>query len=494
VTGVLFTVGEVARVTAGRLVSGPAGACIAGVKVDSRAVGPGDLFVAIPGQRTDGHLFVGDAARRGASAALVIRWPPDGEADPPPGAAEGLAVVVVDNTVAALGRLAASHRRRFAGLRVVGITGSVGKTTTKDMAAAVLARRYRTVATEGNLNTDIGVPLSLFRVGPETEVAVLELAMRGRGQITELAAMAAPQVGVVTNVGESHLEVLGSVEAIARAKAELVEALPPDGRAVLNGDDPWCRWMAERSPAPVLWFGTADEAAGETAGDWVRADRIRTAGARVTFRLLAGAERADVRLPVAGRHNVSNALAAAAVGLALDVPLTDVVRGLASFRPTAMRLEILDVGSLLLINDAYNASPSSTRAALEVLRRVGEGRRRVAVLGDMLELGPAETEAHRAVGREAAGSLDLLITVGRRAVELARGALEAGLPPDAVRRCAQNDDAILELQHVLRPGDAVLVKGSRGMRMEEIVAAIHRRWAGSAERAPDEPGGGHGAG
>lgn len=439
---------------------------------DSRAVRPGDLFVAIPGARVDGHRFVVEAFRRGAVAALVSR---PVETDAGAGAAEAGAVILADDTVLALGRLGAWRRDRFAGT-VVAVTGSVGKTTTKEMVAAVLGTRLKALKSPGNYNTDVGLPLTLLDLSPAHQAVALEMGMRGPGEIRYLARLARPQVGVVTLIGETHVELLGSVENIARAKGELVEELPPDGVAILNADDPWQRGMAADTRARVVWYGLG-EGAQVTAAD---IEPRGAAGVSFTLRAPGLAEgEAAVRLPLPGRHHVADALAAAAVGLVLGLTLEEVRRGLERVEPAAMRSLILPLGGFTVIDDTYNASPASMKAALASLREVATGRR-VAVLGDMLELGGHAGAGHREVGRAvAAAEVDVLVTVGERAREIGAGATEAGLPGGHAHHCDGTGEAVERLRGLLHPGDTVLVKGSRGMRMEEVVQAL-RRWIDTA--------------
>lgn len=465
----LCTAAEAARVAGGRLVRGTGREEIMRVVTDSRAVRSGDLFVAIPGVRVDGHRFVAEAFHRGAVAALASQRV---EA----GAGEAGAVILADDTVLALGRLGAWRRERFEGT-VVAVTGSVGKTTTKEMVAAVLSTRFNVLKSPGNYNTEIGLPLALLDLSPAHQAAVLEMAMRGPGQIRYLARLSRPQVGVVTVIGETHVELLGSVENIARAKAELVEELPPDGLAVLNADDPWQRGMAESTRARVVWYGLGP-------GAQVTAEGIEPRGAAgVSFVLRApalAAGEAVIRLPLPGRHHVTDALAAAAVGLALGLTVDEVRQGLEGVEPAAMRSRILSLGGLTVIDDTYNASPTSVKAALSSLREVA-ATRRVAVLGDMLELGDHAGAGHRDVGRVAAAArVDILVTVGDLAREIGAGAADGGLAAGRVHHCASTGEAVEWLRRVLRPGDTVLVKGSRGMRMEEVVRGLYR-WIDPAD-------------
>ncbi len=459
---------EVVRVTRGRLTGGTPGVVLTGATLDSRQAEPGDLFIAVVGERADGHHFVRDAFRRGAAAVLVQRW--DEEVTGPAGEEAPGAVIRVADTAAALGELAAWRRASF-NLPVVGVTGSVGKTSTKEMLAAVLATRYRTLKTEGNLNTEFGVPLTLLRLEATHEAAVLEMGMRGPGQIAELCRYGRPKVGVVTNVGPTHLELLGSIENIARAKQELINSLPPDGTAVLNGDDPWCREMAQATRARVLFFGREP-----AFGPEITAREIQSRGAEgIGFVLVTPRGEAPVELPFPGEHQVKNALAAAGGAYALGLGPLDIATGLGAARNVAGRSQVREYGRVQVIDDTYNASPASTVAALGLLAELATGRK-IAVLGNMLELGDYSDRGHREVGAEAARQgVDLLVTVGQLAAQIAEGARSAGLPADRVVSCAGNPAALAELEPRLRAGDTVLVKGSRGMRMEEIVAGLRRR-------------------
>jgi len=475
---VLFTATEIAREVRGWLV-GDGGAAVTGVSVDSREVGPGDLFVAIRGERTDGHLYVRDAFERGAAAALVERR--DSKAPP-----RGRAVVVVEDSLRAMGELAAAHRRRH-DVVMVGITGSVGKTTTKDMAAAALSTRWTTLKTFENYNTEIGLPLTLFELEPRHEAAVVEMGMRGPGQVGWLARIAAPLVGVVTNVEPVHLELLGSLEEIAAAKAELVKALPRDGTAVLNAASPALREAAAGLECRVVYFG--DDPAAT-----VRAEDVSADGGGVAFTLVVEGERTAVHLPVPGRHNVENALAAAAAAWSLGLEPEAIARGIESFSPTGMRMQIVNASGIVIIDDTYNASPVSTRAALSALLDVAGGRT-VAVLGDMLELGAYAVEGHREVGREAARlGVDVLVAAGDLAREAAREAVRSGMEEDAVHVCDDNEDAARAVAALVRDGDTVLVKGSRGSHMEVVVRRLRalRACDGPAGESRPEGGGGPG--
>ncbi len=431
---------------------------ISGVSTDSRTLRAGDLFVPLRGPRADGHDFITDAVRRGAAAALCAR------------SVDGLpprtVLIRVDDPLRALGRLARAYRRTLT-VTVVGVTGSVGKTTTTQLCAAVLAGRFTVAATREDWNAEIGVPLTLLGLTPHHQVVVIEMAMRGPGQIAELVEIAAPSIGVVTSIGESHMEMLGSRENIALAKGELIAGLPPDGVAVLNRDDGLVVRLARLCRGRVITYGLA-EPADVTASD------VRFEPEGMAFHLVAAGTRTAVRLPVWGRHNVANALAAAAVGLALGMDAEMIAAGTASWSPPKMRLQPIRLGEILVINDAYNSSPTSMRAALDVLEEVGRGRRRIAVLGEMRELGPRSPDLHRAVGGDVARrQLASLLTVGQGAEAIGDGAAAGGMARDRIEHIATVEEAAGRLRALLRGGDVVLIKGSRALHMEDIVGALH---------------------
>jgi len=460
------TVQEVASLAGGVLVDGNPASLVRGTTTDSRAVAPGMLFVALLGAQRDGHRFAVDACRRGAGAVLVSRDVPDAPAD--------AAVIRVEDTLAALQRFGRAMRDRRP-VRVVGITGSVGKTSTKELAAAVSGRAFRTARSPQNWNTEIGIPLVLANLPRDAEVAIVELAMRGPGQIRELVEICRPDIGVVTNVGESHLDFFESRDALARAKGELIEGLGREATAILNADDPLVLAMRGRGPARVVTFGLG-------GGD-VTADEIRAVpgGGRV-FRLRTPAGTGEVALRLLGPHAVQNALAAAAVGWMLGVPVGEIAEGLGSVAPLPMRLAVRRVGGLTLLDDAYNSSPQSVQAALDAMDEL-PGAPRVAVLGDMRELGALSGDAHRRVGRLVARRrLDLVVAFGPLAQELARSAREAG--GVRVVHAAEPEDVLAVLRAELRPGAVVLVKGSRAMAMERIVAGLEAEGTPSSER-PD---------
>jgi UDP-N-acetylmuramoyl-tripeptide--D-alanyl-D-alanine ligase len=422
------------------------------VVVDSRVAGPDSLFVALKGERADGHDYVADAVARGASG-IVVQRPVELAGKEMP------TVFLVRDSLAALQALASYWRGRHR-VEVIGVTGSVGKSSTKELIAALLASRFRVLKSEGNLNTEIGLPLTLLQLDDSIEQAVLEMGMYAPGEIRQLCQIARPRVGVVTNVGASHMERLGSLEAIAKAKAELVECLPRDGIAVLNGDDRLVRAMASRSAASVLLYGL-DPAFDLWAG------RIEGRGLEgISFVLHHGGEELPVRVPLLGRHSVHTALAAAAVARVEGLSCQEIAIAL----QTASSFRLVATPGLrgsTIIDDTYNASPDSTLAALDLLAEL-EGRK-IAVLGDMRELGPYEAEGHLRVGRRAAAVADLLIVVGEKGALIGREAAARGAQ---VIFASSREGAAAKLLDQLRAGDQVLVKGSRAMRMEEIVERV----------------------
>jgi len=459
----LFTAAEIAQITNGQLTQGEPGVQITGLAWDSRLVKPGDCFVAMPGERVDGHAYAAQAAASGAACILAGR----------PVEAPGAAVVVCADPLIGLGQLGRTLRDRHAALRVVGVTGSVGKTTTKEMIAAVLAERFRVFRSRGNFNSEVGLPIMLADLNAADEVAVLEMGMRSLGEIAYLASIARPVVGVVTNVGITHLELLGTQENIALAKSELVRALPAEGDAVLNADDPRVAAMADATPARVWYYGlTAVSVRGER---WVTAADARRDGEMgQRFRLLTHQGEVEVYLPAPGQHNLLNALAAAAVGLSQGMALEEIARGLARFENAGNRMRLVQAGGVHILDDTYNAAPASVVAALGVMReQAGPDGRCIAVLGDMYELGALEEEGHRQVGAEAARLADAVVAVGDVARHIAEGARETAGGRATSVDCFPDKAAATEyLRGRLRPCDTVLVKGSRGMQMEEIVKAL----------------------
>jgi UDP-N-acetylmuramoyl-tripeptide--D-alanyl-D-alanine ligase len=474
-----LSVAQVASVVSGRLAGADPAALVTGsVEFDSRNIGPGGLFVALAGERSDGHDFVGAAVERGAVAALVTR-PVEGPC------------VLVEDGVAALGALASFVVRRLDRLTVVAVTGSSGKTSTKDLLAHVLGRLGPTVAPPGSFNNELGHPYTVLRATPDTGYLVLEASARGLGHIQHLAGIAPPRIAAVLNVGSAHLGEFGSRAAIAQAKGELVEALPSaalGGVAVLNADDPLVCAMASRTTARVVTVGEA------SAADVRAADVALDELGRASFTVHAGGEQARVRLRLVGGHHVGNALAAVAVAMECGMPLAEVAAALGDAAPASRwRMEVTERDDgVLVINDAYNANPESMRAALKALAAVARARRDAggrsfAVLGPMAELGPDGPAEHDALGRLAVRlDVSFLIAVGEQARPIAHGAALEGSWAGESRWVPDVDAAVALLRSELRAADVVLVKASRAARLERVAAAITDE--AQAER-PDPAGG-----
>ena len=461
-----FSADDLVRLTGGRLVA-RSDRPIRGAAVDSRLVAPGEVFIALPGERVDGHAFVTEAVARGASALIVTRPVSD------PVALGDVTVIRVADPLAALAAIATGWRRRFAPL-VVGVTGSIAKTSTKEAVAVVLATRFRTLRSEGNQNNEIGLPLTLMRLGPEHEAVVLEMGMYVGGEIADLARMASPRIGVVTAVQPVHLSRIGSLEAIEAAKGELLDALPSDGTAILNADDPIVRRMGARSVARSVSYGFAADAD-------VGAEAVTSAGLDgMRFVLRVSGVRRPMTIPTLGRLSVHNALAAAAVGRAADLSLDEIAAGLATGWSAPHRVQLVRLGSVTLVDDTYNASPRSVVAALELM--AGLPGRRGAVLGEMLELGDASDEGHRVVGEAAARMVDWLVVVGAGASGIAEGAQAAGMDPASILRVRDADVALEAIPPRLRDGDVVLVKASRGMALDRVVDGLRREFEHGASR------------
>jgi len=434
---------------------------VSGWSVDSRTIAAGDLFFALRGPHHDGHRFLRQAFEAGASAAVV---------DSPAGAAGTL--LRVNDTSEALLTLAAWSRRRWSGT-VVAVTGSAGKTTTKDAIAHLLASRMKTGKTVGNFNNHVGLPLSILRLPDDCRVAVLEIGMNHAGEIRKLAGVAAPDIGVVTNVGYAHVENFDSIDGVARAKRELIEALPPKGTAVLNADDARVAAFGEAYRGRVITFGF-----GESAD--VRAVAVEPSAIGTRFRLASGGE---FETALRGRHGVENVLAALAVARSLGIEPAELSEAVRTLRPSTMRGERIMRNGITIWNDCYNSNPEAARAMLELLRDT-PARRRIAVLGEMLELGRWTGPLHQEIGRYvAACGVDVLVGIRGAAHQLVDAAVEAGLPASAAYFFPEPTEAGDYLQTLAREGDAILFKGSRGTRVEE---ALERFLAGLGDRETKE--------
>jgi UDP-N-acetylmuramoyl-tripeptide--D-alanyl-D-alanine ligase len=463
----VFSADEVIAATGARAVK-PGPARFDGVSTDSRSIEPGCLFVALRGEKFDAHTFLADVAQLGAAGAVVEAGHPRPET---PGA---FALFEVESTLAALGGLGRSLRRRFP-IPLGAVTGSNGKTTTKEMIAAILTTRGDVLATQGNLNNEIGVPLTLLRLESRHRSAVIEMGMNHPGEIDRMVRIAEPDAGLVTVIQAAHLEGLGSIEGVAQAKGEMFRALRADGLAVVNLDDRRVVEQARASGRRMLTFGTAPEADVQLSA----IDSHDEHG--LAFRITVKGREYPVRVPHVGQHNAMNACAAFAMGVALGFAPEACVAGLARAPVHSRRLELKRTpAGIVVIDDCYNANPSSMKAALETLAKLASTGRAIAVLGDMLELGPTEEQEHRGVGESAAASASLMAFFGERARWAAEAARNRG-GAERVFHSIDVDEILEWLRAAIRPGDRILVKGSRGMRMERIVAGL-------VGEAPASPG------
>jgi len=459
----VFTLDDLLEGTHGELVSGSPEATFRAISIDSRTTAEGDLFVAFRGQAHDGHHFVAHALERGAAGALVEilpssqPWASSAQPHPP--------IVLCRGTAEALADLARYWRQRH-DLTVVGVTGSVGKTTTKEMIASLLGSRMTVLRSPANYNTEIGLPMTMMQLEPCHRAAVLEMGMHRLGDIRRLAQIAKPQIGVVTNVHPTHLERLGTIARIAQAKRELIEELPTGGFALLNADDPRVSRMRAHAPCAVLTFGMTPSA------DIWASDVVSRGLGGTEFSVHFAGQQVRSGLSIPGRHVIHAALAAIGVAIQLGMPFSEAtarIRGLEISIDGRLQ-RIPGPNHSTLLNDAYNASPTSMLAALDLLAET-EGRH-IAVLGDMLELGSFEREGHRIVGRRAARTVDRLIAVGPRSEEIAHAASAAGLSPATIQRFSSPEDAIEAIAREIQPGDVVLIKGSHGVRLDRIVEAL----------------------
>ena len=447
---------QIAGFADGRLLRGDAAGVVSAISTDTRGLVPGELFLALRGENFDGHDHLSSAVAAGALGAVVARGYNDRDLP------SGFVLIEVDDTLAAYQRIAAAYRQTLP-LKVVGITGSNGKTSTKDLTAAILARRFRVLKTEGNLNNHVGVPRMLLRANRSHEVAVLEMGMNHPGEIAPLARMAAPQVAIITNIGRAHLEFMGSRGAIAQEKGMLAEAIGVEGTVILHGGDEFTPAIAARTHARVVVVGS-DGAA-------LHAESVVQEFTGSRFTLVSGNDRIEVSLSVAGRHMIVNALLAAAAGMALGVPLAECAAALAEAKLTAGRLERKELHGRLILDDSYNANPDSMTAALETLAALPTAGRRIAVLGKMGELGDASEEGYRTVGEHVgAKKIDCLVTVGEEARAIATAARATGhLETFSAEHV---DGAAGLLAEISRPGDLLLVKGSRSAGMERTLAKL----------------------
>lgn len=445
-----LSLSEIASLSATRLELGNSDLAISHVSTDSRTIKPGDLFVALCGEHFDAHNFLEQVAKAGAAGALVSR-------DPPPGLPQTFAILRAADTLVAYQNLAANYRKTLP-LKVLGITGSNGKTSTKDFAASILGRAFRVTKTEGNFNNHVGLPRTILEANRDHQFAVWELGMNHPGEIAALARIASPDAGIITNIGIAHIEFMGSREAIAQEKGALAEAIDPGGFVVLNADDDFSGSIANRTRARVIFAGIEEGA--------IRAIEVKQTAAGCEFTIVESAHRCRAQLPVPGLHMVQNAILAVAAGRAFGVSLEECAAGLVSAPLAKARLQIREIHGVQFIDDSYNANPDSMKAALRTLMELDADGKRIAVLGRMFELGEESERGHREVGEAAATlGIDHLISIGNDTIALA--AEQAGLENSAIAQDAS--DAAEMLNEIVGPGDLVLIKGSRSSRTELVL-------------------------
>ncbi len=445
---------EIVNAVNGVLISGNPEAEFSNITTDSRKVTKGDFFIPLVGEKFDGHDYVITSLEQGAEGCLVHK---------DTSAYEGKVVIKVEDTLCALRKLSAYYREKFS-IPFVGITGSVGKTSTKDMVSSVLKKKFNVLKTQGNFNNEIGVPLTVFNLESSHEAAVVEMGMSGFGEISRLTSIVKPDIAIITNIGLSHIEKLGSRQNILKAKMEIFEGLKSSGLVILNGDDNLLYGLKDLLKYRTVFYGMED-------GLDYQAYNISSQGMHGTsFEIDIENSSYKVHVPVPGIHNIHNALAAIAAGIELNIPVRDIIEGIGEFSPGKMRLNITEHSGIKIINDAYNASPQSMEAAINVLMDVADKNRTIAVLGDMLELGDISVKAHRGVGMFAVSKgVSYIVAVGEHSINTAEGALAAGASADRVFHFKNNSDAGKFLLEFVKTGDALVVKGSRGMKMEEIV-------------------------
>lgn len=456
-----LTLGDIARATGGMLWYADSDEIVKDVITDSRKIIEGSVFVALKGENFDGHRFVKSASEQGAVCSVVEHWDAEDGTYP---------VIVVDDTYKALRDIARLYRMQF-DVPIVAITGSVGKTSTKDMIYSVLSHKFNAFKTMGNFNNEVGLPLTVFKMTSENKVGVLEMGMSNFGEISRLTDIVRPDLAVITNIGISHIENLKSQENILKAKLEILEGMQEGGTVILNGDDPLLWGLRGTLPYEILYYGINNEECE------IVARNINGFSDSTVFEFEIGGEVFEAEIKVPGVHHIHNALAAILVGVQYGMSGEEIAEGIARFVPGGMRQNIIRTEKYTIIKDCYNASPASMRSGLNVLGVVeprGENGRKIAILGNMLELGEFAVESHKNVGKWVCEeNIDCLVTVGEMAKNIAIGAVEAGFDEEKVHQFDNNTEAIQALGRILEIGDCVLIKGSRGVRLEEIADALY---------------------
>jgi UDP-N-acetylmuramoyl-tripeptide--D-alanyl-D-alanine ligase len=452
-----FDCAQLVEAVKGQLLWGNAQKMFVGVTTDSRKVVKNNLFIPLVGEKFDGHDYIEQCYRAGAAVCLTEK--------PIPQVVDAVAILVND-TSKALRELATWHRNKY-NIPVVGITGSVGKTSTKDIISCALAKQYEVLKTQGNFNNEIGLPLTLLNLNSTHQIAVIEMGMSGFGEISRLTAIAQPQIAVITNIGVSHIEKLGSQQGILRAKLEILEGLKPGGLVVLNGDDPLLRELSGKLNFKTVFYGMNSEL------DYVAQDYESLGEAGTRFNIKLGNQTYKVSIPVPGIHNVYNTLAAIVVGIEMNIPMNVIIDGIAEYSPGNMRQNIVTYNGVKIINDAYNASPQSMQAAINVLEELSSKTRSIAVLGDMLEMGDMAKELHYSVGSFIKDKkIDYLVTVGQNSKNIMQAVADLGNQQIKLQHFENNNEALNYILSIIRRGDFILIKGSRGMKMEQIADGI----------------------
>ena len=471
----MLTIEEIIKSTGGRLIYGSPDIPVSGISIDSRTIREGEIFVAIKGDIFDGHNFIEDAIKKGGAGAIVQEGHQitnslhAGANSTNRPNRDGL-IISVSNTLLALQEMARYYRDKFR-IPLVGVTGSNGKTTTKEMLWYILSHRFHVLKNEGNLNNHIGVPLTLFRLDPSHHAAIVEMGVSDRGELTRLCEIAGPTAAVITNIAPTHLEKLGRIENVAEAKGEILKFIRDEGVCVLNRDDKFFDVFRGKARGRVVSFGMSPLSdvyteSADMAPDGKSVDNM-------SFRLICPAGEVDINMHVIGLHNLYNALCAAAAAYALGANLENIKYGLEKFTPVRMRSFMEKVGEIYIINDTYNANPASMVAAIDTLKTLKKGKRKFVVVGDMLELGENEVMAHRDLGIYIAGAgVEGLIAIGEFADNVAEGAIDAGMRENRVRTFNDYPQTLEQIKEWLNAGDILLVKGSRGMKMERIVEGL----------------------
>ena len=458
-----FLLSEIVTATGGVLKSQGGDTYFKGISTDSRKIKPGELFMAIKGENFDGHTFIAKAIGSGATGIIYSKKENIKQAVL---ASQRVVFIEIKDAFDALHNLAIFYRKKFP-IPLIGITGSNGKTTVKEMVDFILRKKFKTIKNPGNFNNHIGLPLSLLPLESKHQIAIMEMGMSRPGEIRELCRIAMPDAGIITNAGLAHAENFKSIKEIAKCKAELVYSLPPGGVAIVNGDDPNLVDAVKNYRGRKMFFG-------KEAGNEIKAEKIESKGLGINFMMLVGGEKIGVRLHTIGEHNVYNALAASACSYYFGVSPGEIKKGLESYKGIHLRMELIKTQrGINILNDSYNANPSSMSTALDAFEKIRVSGRKILLLGDMLELGKFAKTSHRGIGSIVGkGQYDLLLTAGPLAKEIAMESVKKGMPWDRVRSFSSTDKILKILKEELIPGDWLLVKGSRGMKLDEIVNEI----------------------